>query len=151
MHPSPQTVQEVWNNSSRRRYPTAWNGEELAPVGYAIQWRPHKVACGKCGRPLGEYIGYRIRYPDGSLGMEFGIVEKTSRRYERNAMTPRGAGTRGPRPRPRFELSGEVGRRAAKTTAIFRCRGCNKEHHRNLSTLGRAFFERRRGETFLLE
>jgi hypothetical protein len=96
-------------------------------------------------------MGYRIRYPDGSLGAEFGIVEKTSRRYERNAMTPKSAGTRGPRPRPRFELSGEVGRRAAKTTAIFRCRGCNKEHHRNLSTLGRQFFERSSGETFLLE
>jgi len=151
MHPSPQTVQEVWNNASRRRYPAAWTGEELAPVGYTIEWEPHMVACGGCGRPLGEYVGYRIRYPDGSLGVEHGIVERTSRRYERSATTPRGAGTRGPKSQPRFQIAGEIGRRATKTAAIFWCRGCEREHRRNLSTLGRQFFKRPRGETFLLE
>lgn len=151
MYPSPLAMQDLWTNASRRRYPEAWAGEELAAVGYTVEWERHGVACGACGRSLGEYVGYRIRYAVQSDFGEHGVVEKTSRRYERSVMTPRGAGTRGPKPRPRFDVTGEVGRRAAKATAIFWCRGCKREHHRNLSTLGREFFKRPRGETFLLE
>jgi hypothetical protein len=126
-------------------------GEQLAPFGFTIEWEPHTIACGTCGRSLGEYVGYRIRYANDSDYGEHGIVEKTSIRYERGPTTPRGSATHGPKTRPRFEVIGEVGRRAAKTAAIFWCRGCKKHHRRNLSTLGREFFTRSDGETILLE
>lgn len=64
MYPTPQTVQDVWTNATRKRYLKAWEGEELADVGYKIEWEPRNVACGECGRSLGSYVGYRIRYPE---------------------------------------------------------------------------------------
>ncbi len=151
MYPTPQTMQDVWTNASRKRYPQAWEGEELAAVGYTIEWQPRPVACGNCGRSLGPYVGYRIRYPDGHLDREQGIVEDTSRRYETGIAVTRGSGSRRSRTRPRFWLEGEVARRAAKTTACFRCPGCKREISRNLSRLGHQFFEGREGEAFLLE
>ena len=151
VYPSPPSVQEVWTNASRRRYPHAWERKPLASVGHKIEWEPREVACGACGRSLGAYVGYRIRYPGGRLDREKGIVEDTSRRYERDIMTARGAGSRGPRPQPRFWLEGEIGRRASKTSACFRCPGCKKVYRRNLSRLGGQFFDRPSGEVFLLE
>jgi hypothetical protein len=150
-YPSPMSVQEVWTNASRRRYRKAWEGQPLGPVGHVIEWEPREIACGACGRSLGGYAGYRVRYPDGQLHREQGIVEDTSRRYERSAATPRGAGTRGPRSRPRFWLDGEIGRRAAKTAACFRCPGCKSEYRRNLARLGRQLFEQTNTGAFLLE
>jgi hypothetical protein len=151
MYPTPLTVQDVWTNASRKRYPEAWEGEPLAAVGYTIEWNPRDIACSNCGRSLGSYVGYRIRYPDGHLDREQGIVEDTSRRYERDISVTHGAGSRGPRQRPRFWLDGEIARRASKTAGLFRCPGCKKEYRRNLSRLGSQFFEGREGETFLLE
>lgn len=150
MYPTPPTMQDVWTNASRKRYPRAWEGEQLAAVGYTIEWQPRPVACGECGRALGSYVGYRIRRLDGRLDREQGIVEDTSRRYERDITTARGAGSRGPRSQPRFWLDGEIARRASKTAACFRCPACKKEYRRNLSRLGHQFFDGREGETFLV-
>lgn len=151
MYPTPPTMQDVWTNASRRRYPRAWEGEQLAAVGYTIEWQPRNVACGECGRSLGSYVGYRIRRPDGHLDREQGIVEDTSRRYERDVSVAAGAGSRGPKSQPRSRLDGEIARRASKTAACFRCPACKKEYRRNLSRLGHQFFDGREGETFLLE
>jgi uncharacterized Zn-finger protein len=151
MYPSPMSVQEVWTNATRRRYRKAWEGQPLEQVGHVIEWEPREVACGVCGRPLGGYVGYRVRYPDGRVDREQGIVEDTSRRYERNASTPRGAGTRGPKSHPRFWLEREIGKRASKTSACFRCPGCKSVFRRNMTQLGRRFFEHHPGETFVLE
>ena len=150
-YPSPISVQEVWTNATRRRYRKAWEGQTLGPYGHVIEWEPREIACGACGRSVGGYAGYRVRYPDGRLHLEQGIVEDTSRRYERSSSTPRGAGTRGPRSQPRFWLEGEIGRRAAKTTACFRCPGCKREYRRNLARLGRQLFAQRDHGVFLLE
>jgi hypothetical protein len=151
MYPTPPTMQDVWTNACRKRYPQAWEGEPLAAVGYTIEWQPRPVACGNCGRSLGSYVGYRIRRLDGHLDREQGIVENTSRRYETGITVARGSGSRHSRTRPRFWLEGEIARRAAKTAACFRCPGCTKEYRRNLSRLGHQFFEAPEGETFLLE
>jgi hypothetical protein len=151
MYPTPQTMQDVWTNASRKRYPQAWEREPLAAVGYAIEWQPRKVACGNCGRSLGSYVGYRIRYPDGHLDQEQGIVEHTSRRYETGVTVARGSGSRRSRTRPRFWLEREIVRRASKTTACFRCPGCKGKYRRNLSRIGQRFFEGSEGATFLLE
>jgi hypothetical protein len=151
MYPTPPTMQDVWTNASRKRYPQAWEGEELAAVGYTIEWQPRPVACGNCGRSLGSYVGYRIRRLDGRLDREQGIVEDTSRRYETGFAVARGSGSRRSRTRPRFWLDGEIARRAAKTAACFRCPGCKNEYRRNLSRLGQQFFEGPEGQIFLLE
>jgi hypothetical protein len=150
IHPSPQGVQGVWSNASRRRYPKAWQGQRIEQVGYAIEWEPREIVCGKCHRSLGRYVAYRIRYADGRLQGEQGIVEDTSRRYEQQAETARGqAASRGPKSRPRFRLEGEVGRRAAKTTACFRCPSCRAEFQRNLARLGAQVLAS--GSPFLLD
>jgi hypothetical protein len=151
IYPSPQGVQEVWTSAKRRRYRKVWEGQKLEPVGYVIEWDPRKIACGACGRALGAYAGYRICYPDGRVHEEQGIVEDTTRRYERDASSGSGAGSRGPRSQPRFWREGEVGMRAARTTACFRCPGCKKKYRRNLARLGAQFFARSEGEVFVLE
>lgn len=116
-----------------------------------IEWEPREIVCGKCHRSLGKYVAYRVLYPDGELHREQGIVEDTSRRYERQAETARGqAASRGPKSQPRFRLEGEVGRRAAKTTAYFRCPGCRSESRRNLARLGAQVFEHTRSTAFPL-
>jgi hypothetical protein len=150
MYPSPQGVQEVWSSTTRRRYPKAWDGQPLAGVGYVIEWEPHLIACGACGRSLGKYVAYRVRHNDDHPHEEQGLVEDTSRRYEQQADLKRGSGVRGPRSNPRFWLDGESGGRAAKTTACFRCPGCRREYKRNLFRLGGQVFQHLSGATFVL-
>jgi hypothetical protein len=152
MYPSPQSVQEVWSNTTRRRYPKAWEGQRLEPHGHTIEWEPRAIACGSCGHSLGTYAAYRVIYADATIRGEQGVVEDTARRYERQAQLARGqAGSRGPRARPRFWLTGEIGRRAAKTTACFHCPGCQRDYERNLARLGQRLFESRRESAYLLE
>jgi hypothetical protein len=151
VHPSPQAVQEVWSNITRRRYRQAWEGAPLEPVGHTLEWRPRKLACGRCGNPLGTYVAYRVVHPDPTLRGEHGVVEKISRRYERSTGTARGqAGSRGPKSNPRFWLEGEIGRRAAKTTACFRCPACGQEYRHNLARLGETLFTSNPNATFTL-
>jgi hypothetical protein len=123
-YPSPMSIQEVWTNAKRRRQRKAWEGQPLDRVGHVIEWEPRKVACGVCGRQFGGYVGYRVRYPDGRLDREQGILEDTTGRYERNAATPREAGTRGPRSQPRFWLEREIGKRASRKATTWLI-GCN--------------------------
>lgn len=153
MHPSPQAVQQVWTNSTRRRYPQLWEGQPLEAVGHTLEWEPREIACGSCGQPLGKYVAYRVVYATApELRGERGIVEQTSRHYEPQAETARGqAGSRGPRAKPRFWLEGESGHRAAKTRARFRCPGCHREHRRNLARLGDQLFESKPNAAYLLE
>lgn len=152
MHPSPQCVQELWSNTTRRRYPKAWEGQSLGEAGYTIEWEQREIACGACGRSLGRYVAYRTVHPSGEAHRERGVVEDISRRYERQAELARGqAASRGPRANPRFHIEGEIGRRAAKTTAHFRCPGCGREHTRNLARLGEALFTSRPDAAYLLE
>jgi hypothetical protein len=143
-YPSPHGVQEVWSNASQRRYPKPWDGEALPDLGYVIEWRPCEIACGNCGRSLGRYVAYHAR-------AEWGVVEQTARRYEDNPANAQSPGSRNPRPRQRFRLEGEVGRRATKTTVHFRCPGCRREYQRNLSRLGRTLFDRIDDGSYLLE
>jgi hypothetical protein len=151
MYPSPQDVQSVWTSSTRRRYPKSWHGQPLEQVGHVIEWEPREIACGKCHRSLGDYVAYRVLYPDKQFQGEQGVVEKTSRRYEPQQETARGqAASRGPKSQPRFQLKGEVGRRAAKTTACFRCPGCQSEYPRNLARLGAQLFDHSPTSPFLL-
>lgn len=152
MHPSPQLVQEVWSNSSRRRYPAAWQGQPLAESGFVIEFEERAVACA-CGRSLGDYVAYRVIDPTKlALRGERGVIEKTSRRYQGDADSARGqAGSRGPKSRPRYRLERETGGRAAKTSVRFLCPGCGREHCRNLTRLGEQLFEHPKGQTFLLD
>jgi hypothetical protein len=151
MYPSPQGVQEVWSSATRRRYPKGWEGKPLESVGHVIEWEPRAIACGACGHSLGTYVAYRARRSDDRARGEQGVVEDTSRRYEQQANLTRGSGARRPRPHARFWLEGEIGRRAAKTTACFRCSGCHREYRRNLSRLGGQLFQHPSGEIFLLD
>jgi hypothetical protein len=152
IYPSPQVVQDVWTSASRRRYPKAWEGQPLEQAGYVIEWEPRKIACGKCARSLGDYVAYRVRYPEDRLQGERGIVENTSRRYERQTEIARGqAASRGPKSQPRFRLEGETGRRAAKTAACFHCPACGRDYRRNLARLGAQLFEHPSGSAFLLD
>jgi hypothetical protein len=152
IYPSPQGVQQVWSNASRRRYPKAWEGQPLEPVGHVIEWEPREIACGACARSLGKYVAYRVLYPNAAIEGERGIVENTSRRYEAHAETAKAlAGSRGPKTRNRFRLEGEIGRSAKKTTAFFRCPGCRREYQRNLFRLGKQLFEHPNESTFTLE
>jgi hypothetical protein len=151
IYPSPQTVQDVWASASRQRYPKAWEGQALERVGYIIEWEKRGIAC-RCGRSLGDYVAYRIVYPDRRVHDERGIVEKTSRRYEQQAAREsRQAATRGPKSQPRFRLEGQIGRHAAKTTAYFHCPGCKREHRRNLARLGTQLYEHPDNSPFVLD
>jgi hypothetical protein len=150
IYPSPQNVQAVWSSASRRRYPQAWRGEALEQVGHVITWEQREIACSACGHSLGQYVAYRVDYPDGRPQGEQGIVEKTARRYEAQPPEIR-SGARGPRTRPRYQLEGEIGHRAAKATACFRCPGCRREYRRNLARLGGQLYESSNQSAFLLE
>ena len=103
-YPSPQGVQQVWSAAKRRRYPDAWDGQALARVGYTIEWEPREISCGKCVRSLGRYVAYRTRH-QAEVDEETGVVEDTSRARTAQATNRR------------FTITGEVARRAAKTTA----------------------------------
>jgi hypothetical protein len=153
MYPSPERVQEVWSNITRRRYKQTWQGEALEPVGHTLEWQPCEIACCHCGHPLGSYVAYRVVYPQESdLRGECGIVENTSRHYERHAGNAvRQAGSRGPKSSPRFWFEGELTRRAAKTSACFRCPGCDREYRRNLARLGAKLFTLNSEAAFILE
>jgi hypothetical protein len=139
-YPSPKAVQETWSNVTTRRYPKAWDG--LEPEGALVIWwsDPIELLCGRCERPLGEYVVYHAR-------REYGIVVDTARRqYPRENFTTRPEATRArlSLSRPRFFLTGEVGRRASKTFCHFRCTRCSSEREYNLARLGRGLFERPR-------
>jgi hypothetical protein len=153
IYPSPQTVQHVWSNISRRRYPRRWEGEPLESVGHVIQWRPREIACGHCGHSLGRYVAYRVvNLGASSSGGERGIVEQTSRHYEPQAeLARRQAARRGPKSRPRFYLQSQSTRTADKTTACFSCPDCGHKYTRNLARLGERLFTEESDSVFLFE
>jgi hypothetical protein len=152
MYPTPESVQNVWAAASRRRYPKAWDGQELEQVGHIIEWEPRSIACGGCAHSIGDYVAYRVIYPDGSMQGERGVVENTSRRYEQQAeLARRQVAGRGPKSQSRFHLEGRPALRAAKTTACFRCPGCAHEYRRNLARLGAQLFEHTTKSSFALD
>jgi hypothetical protein len=145
LHTSPSAAQQVWSQMKRRRYPRAWDGKPLSTQGSVIDWSEQvEIACGACRHSLGQYRAYHVRDEEG-------IVEDTARHYEQAATGARSPGDRAPRSRPRFQIDGEIGGRARKTTARFRCPGCGREYNRNLARLARQLFEHAPGEVFLLQ
>jgi hypothetical protein len=135
---TPNVVQSIWSNVNKRSYPKTWDGAEL-PRGYVIRWRdPTRFLCGQCGRSLGDYVAYHVN-------REYGVVADTARTYkphENFSGRPGGAAERRAPKRQRFELSGEVGYRAARTRAHFRCPRCgHAAPPYNLARLGRALFD----------
>jgi hypothetical protein len=144
LYPTPQGVQEVWTFARQRRYPASWQGQPLPDVGYVIQFRPTPItiAC-DCGHSLGKYVPYQAQD-------EQGIVEDTSRRYEPELGGPRKPASRVPRRQPRFKLESSKTQFARKTTAIFTCPSCGKEHKRNLARLGQTLWQSD-GSSFVLD
>src|SRR5262249_23867692 len=137
IYPSPQGVQQLWSNVTRRRYPREWDGQPTGPYGYVIEWEPRRIACGRCHRELGEYVAYAAAYSNGAPHPERGVVENTPREYLLQAELSRGQpGVRGPKMQPRYWLDGEICRSAERTTAYLRCPGCGQVHERNLARLG---------------
>jgi hypothetical protein len=149
-YPTPMSVQDVWSSASRRRYRKDWDGKPVGDVGYRIEWEQRRIAC-VCGRSLGDYAAYRVCRASGQEQRleEHGVVEDTTHRYGHTTERMRD-GSRNERSKPRFWLSGEIGFRARKSAAHFRCRGCGRTHERNLHRLGQQVFESPAGQTFVL-
>lgn len=149
-YPTPMTVQDVWSAASRRRYRKDWDGQPLDNVGFRIEWEPRQIACA-CGRSLGDYVAYRVCRMSGQEQPveEHGVVEDTAHRYGHTSERMRD-GSRNKRPKPRFRIDREIGRRARRTTAYFHCRGCGRTHERNLHRLGQQVFDSAAGQTYVL-
>jgi len=138
-YPAPMVVAELWPTVASRRYPKAWDGIE--PRGaLIIYWTPEPTAieCG-CGARLGKYRAYQARG-------EYGVIRDSPRRYHPPNRYPAETIKHMPNdriapPRQSFWLTGDVGTRASRTIAHFRCSRCRQEHERNLRRLGKTLFE----------
>jgi hypothetical protein len=132
-YPTPLGVQEIWDNVTQRRAPKSWDGIE--PEGALIIWwaEPEiEVQCGNCHRPIGRFRTYRA-------GVEIGVVSVDTRRGRLTANRTMRTRDRD----PRFQLDGEVGRRARGTFAHFRCPRCHHHYTRRLDRLGTLLWDAR--------
>jgi len=134
-YPSPMTMQQVWSNASQRRYRESWQGQVLPEVGFEVRWKPCRLTCGHCGHSLGNYAAYHARE-------EWGVVEDSPKRARSNPS--RSSEFR------RFQLDGEIGRRAAKSAAIITCRKCDRGYRRNLAHLSHTIWDAKTS-TYALE
>jgi hypothetical protein len=135
-YPHPQGMQELWRNTSRKRYPIMWDGIE--PTGALIVWwsEPFEVVCGRDRRSLGHYRAY-------NANREFGIVEITSREYVSSERFPDGPPgndlhARRERSSPRYWITQTDVTFARTTWVHWRCRQCEREYERNMARLGRS-------------
>ncbi len=140
IYPAPMVIAELWPTIRSKRFSQAWNGIE--PEGaLVIYWtpRPTRILCGQCGKSLGKYRAYQA-------GGEYGVVSDTPRRYHSPDRHPPGTLKQMPQDRqqaarPVFWLTGEVGFRATKTFAHFRCTVCDVEYEANLRRLGQPIWQ----------
>jgi hypothetical protein len=135
---TPLAIRQIWASVTSRLHPKAWDGIE--PEGYMVIWwtpSPTLITCGHCRRAVGRFVAYHA-------GTEYGVVPAHAKR-------DRLTGRRDtPSTDPRFSLSGETGRTAAKTFLEFTCPRCSQHYNRNLARLGRMLWDTR-PETYPLE
>ena len=142
-YPAPMVVRQIYANASEKRNPKAWDGTE--PQGALVIYLtdPIDLTCERCGGSLGSYVAYWAR-------AEYGVLDDSARHYHPRENFPPDHFKNSPQDRlapanPRFELDGEVGFRAARSIARFRCANCGGRHEHNLRRLGKRLFDARPG------
>jgi hypothetical protein len=142
IYPTPMTVKQIYSNARQRRYTPSWDGAEPDAKQIIYFTDPIRIWTGCCHRSLGPFVAYnaggeygvirdeaRQRHPIGSLPAEE-LARQPNDRFDAKSLT--------------FWIDGEVGGKAAKAWACFRCLKCGHEFNpRNLRKLGKSLFEGR--------